>query len=224
VRVVAPAALVFALFTYTGVSAQATGVLTIAQLQYGGGGDWYANPSGVPNLLKEIRARTGVQVSERPAAAKITDPSLWSYPYLYMTGHGNVHFTDEEVKILRRYLESGGFLHADDNYGMDESFRREIKRIFPESELRELPKDHPLYHIVYDFPDGLPKIHRHDGKPPQGFGIFYRGRLVVYYSYEADLGNGWEDSSTYQDPVQLREQSLRMGVNLFMFALSQVAS
>jgi Domain of unknown function (DUF4159) len=206
------------------VRAQSGGVVTIAQLQYGGGGDWYANPSGLPNLLKEIRARTGIPVAERPAAAKLTDPSLWSYPYLYMTGHGNVHFTDEEVGILRRYLEAGGFLHADDNYGMDESFRREIKRVFPGSELRELPADHPIYHVVYDFPEGLPKIHRHDGKPPQGFGLFYRGRLVVYYTYESDLGNGWEDPATYNDPAQLREQSLRMGVNLFVFALSQVAS
>jgi len=204
--------------------AQSGGVVTIAQLQYGGGGDWYANPSGLPNLLKEIRSRTGIPVAERPASTKLTDPSLWSYPYLYMTGHGNVHFTDEEVGILRRYLEGGGFLHADDNYGMDESFRREIRRVFPDSELRELPADHPIYHIVYDFPEGLPKIHRHDGRPPQGFGIFYRGRLVVYYTYESDLGNGWEDPTTYNDPAQLREQSLRMGVNLFVFALSQVAS
>jgi Domain of unknown function (DUF4159) len=204
--------------------AQSGGVVTIAQLQYGGGGDWYANPSGLPNLLKVIRARTGIPVAERPASAKLTDPSLWSYPYLYMTGHGNVHFTDEEVDILRRYLEAGGFLHADDNYGMDESFRREMKRVFPGSELRELPADHPIYHVVYDFPEGLPKIHRHDGKPPQGFGLFYRGRLVVYYTYESDLGNGWEDAATYNDPAQLREQSLRMGVNLFVFALSQVAS
>jgi hypothetical protein len=141
-----------------------------------------------------------------------------------MTGHGNVLLTDEEVKILRRYLESGGFLHADDNYGMDESFRREIRRVFPEAELRELPPDHPIYHVVYDFPEGLPKIHRHDGKPPQGFGLFHRGRLVIFYTYESDLGNGWEDQKIYQDPTMLREQSFRMGVNIFVFALSQVAS
>jgi hypothetical protein len=206
-----------------GAAAQA-GSLTVAQLQYGGGGDWYANPTALPNLLKEIRARTGVAVSDRPATAKLSDPALWSYPYLYMTGHGNVKFTDEEVRTLRRYLEAGGFLHADDNYGMDESFRREIRRVFPEAELRELPQDHPVYHIFYEFAHGLPKIHKHDGKPPQGFGIFHRGRLVVYYTYETDLGNGWEDQKTYDDAPELREQAFRMGVNLFMFALSQVTS
>lgn len=205
-------------------AAQQGSVLTIAQLQYDGGGDWYANPSGLPNLLKEIRERTGLAVSERPATTRLTDPALWSYPYLYMTGHGNVKLSDEEVRILRRYLENGGFLHADDNYGMDDSFRREIRRVFPEAELRELPADFPVYHMMYDFPRGLPKIHRHDGEPPQGFGIFHGGRLVVYYSYESDLGNGWEDAGTYDDSPALREQAFRMGVNLFLFALSQVAS
>jgi len=199
-------------------------VITIAQLQYDGGGDWYANPSGLPNLLKEIRSRTGIPVSERPATTRLTDPSLWTYPYLYMTGHGNVKFSDEEIAILRRYLESGGFLHADDNYGMDSSFRREMQRVFPEEELREVPVDHPVYHMKYDFPRGLPKIHQHDGEPPQGFGIFHGGRLVVYYSFESDLGSGWEDAQTYDDTPALREQAFRMGVNLFLFALSQVAS
>jgi len=206
------------------VAGQGASVLTVAQLQYDGGGDWYANPSGLPNLLKEIRARTGVAVSERPATTRLTDPALWSYPYVYMTGHGNIRFSTEEVTILRRYLESGGFLHADDNYGMDESFRREIRRVFPDAELREIPADHPVYHMVYDFPRGLPKIHRHDGDPPMGYGIFHRGRLVVYYSFESDLGNGWEDPTTYDDSPAQRELAFRMGVNLFMFALSQVAS
>jgi len=208
----------------TSVTAQEQGVLTIAQLQYDGGGDWYANPTGLPNLLKEIRARTGIEVSERPATTKLTDPALWSYPYLYMTGHGNVKFSDDDLAMLRRYLESGGFLHADDNYGMDESFRREIRRVFPDAELREVPVDHPVYHMMYGFPRGLPKIHRHDGKPPRGYGIFHGGRLVVYYSYESDLGNGWEDADVYGDSQALREQAFRMGVNLFLFALSQVAS
>lgn len=216
--------LILGLLFAAGASAQESGVITIAQLQYDGGGDWYANPSGLPNLLKEIRSRTGIPVSERPATTRLTDPSLWSYPYLYMTGHGNVKFSDEEIAILRRYLESGGFLHADDNYGMDSSFRREIQRVFPEAELREVPVDHPVYHMKYDFPRGLPKIHQHDGEPPQGFGIFHGGRLVVYYSFESDLGNGWEDAQTYDDTPALREQAFRMGVNLFLFALSQVAS
>ncbi len=199
------------------------GAMTIAQLQDEGGGDWYANPTGLPNLLKAIRERTGIPVSDHPAHVKITDPDLWQYPYLYMTGHGNVHFSDEEVQILRRYLGSGGFLHADDNYGMDRSFRREIERIFPGSKLVELPKDAAIYHGVYDFPAGLPKIHKHDGLPAQGFGIFHDGRLVVFYDYQCDLGNGWEDPQTYGDPPAKHEAALRMGVNLFTYAISQVS-
>lgn len=196
--------------------------LTIVQLQYGGGGDWYANPSSLPNLLRAIRERTGIPVADRPVHLKLTDPALWSYPYLYITGHGNIRLTDEEVQILRRYLLSGGFLHADDNYGLDESFRREIRRVFPDRPMVELPVDHPVYHVFYDFPRGLPKIHEHDGLPAQGFGIFHEGRLVVYYSYQSDLGDGWEDPEVHKDPPELREAALRMGVNLFLYTLSQV--
>ena len=196
--------------------------LAIVQLQYSGGGDWYANPSGLPNLLRAIHDRTGLDVEERPVQLKVTDPNLWSYPYIYITGHGNIHFTDEEVQILRKYLTSGGFLHADDNYGMDESFRREIKRVLPEDELVELPATHAVYHALYDMPAGLPKVHKHDGKPAQGFGIVHDGRLVVYYSYQSDLGNGWEDPDRYNDAPEVREQALRMGVNLFLYAISQV--
>jgi hypothetical protein len=196
--------------------------LTIAQLQYDGGGDWYANPSGLPNLLREIRQRTGLQVSERPGRTRITDPALWTYPYLYMTGHGNVRFSDEEVRVLRKYLLEGGFLHADDNYGMDESFRREIRRVFPDRELQELPASHPVFRVLYPFPQGIPKIHEHDGRPPQAFGIFERGRLVVFYSYESDLGNGWEDDDRHDLSPDVRESALRMGVNLFLYSLSQV--
>jgi hypothetical protein len=198
--------------------------ITIAQLQYGGGGDWYANPSGLPNLLKAIRTRTGLAVSERPAAVRITDPALWNFPYLYMTGHGNVRLTEEEVQVLRRYLEAGGFLHVDDNYGLDESFRREIRRVFPDVELVELPPDHAVFHAFYDMARGLPKIHEHEGKPPQGLGVFRDGRLVVFYSYESDLGNGWEDATVHNVPPDVREQSLRMGVNLFVYALAQTTT
>ena len=198
--------------------------LTIAQLQYGGGGDWYANPSGLPNLLREIRARTGLRVSERPLQLRITDPNLWSQPFVYLTGHGNIRFTEEEVQILRRYLTSGGFLHADDNYGMDESFRREMKRVFPEYELVELPASHPIYHVMYDFPNGLPKVHLHEGKRPQGLGVVHEGRVVVFYTYESDLGNGWEDANRYNDSPEAREAAFRMGVNLFLYAMAQVTS
>jgi hypothetical protein len=197
-------------------------VMTIAQLQYDGGGDWYANPSGLPNLLRAIRDRTGLPVSASAGRTRLADPNLWTYPYLYMTGHGNVRFSDEEVRLLRRYLEGGGFLHVDDNYGLDESFRREIRRVFPDRELQELPASHPVFHTMYPFPQGLPKIHEHDGKPPQAFGIFHRGRLVVFYSYESDLGNGWEDADQHDLAPEVREAALQMGVNLFLYSLSQV--
>lgn len=204
------------------LGARAPNDLTIAQVQYGGGGDWYANPSGLPNLLREIRARTGLRLAERPLQLKITDPNLWTQPYIYITGHGNIRFTEEEVQILRTYLTSGGFLHADDNYGMDESFRREMRRIFPDKEMVELPASHPIYHVMYDLPNGLPKVHQHDGKRPQGFGIVHEGRVVVFYSYESDLGNGWEDAGRYNNPPEAREAAFRMGVNLFLYAMSQV--
>lgn len=194
--------------------------LTIARLQYDGGGDWYANPSSLPNLLAAIRERTALPVEATEARVTLLDDRLWDYPFLHMTGHGNVKFSDEEVKRLREYLERGGFLHADDNYGLDESFRREIKRVFPDRELVDVPLSHPIYHLVYDFPKGIPKIHEHDGKPAHGFGIFLGDRLAVYYSYSSDLGNGWEDTSTYHDPPALHEAALRMGVNLFTYAVT----
>jgi hypothetical protein len=197
--------------------------LTIAQLQYDGGGDWYANPTGLPNLLKEIRARTGVPMAPKPAAVRLTDRALWDFPFIYATGHGNIRFSPEEVRILRQYLESGGFLHVDDNYGLDDSFRREIRRVFPDRALVQLPADHAVYGSFYRLPDGLPKIHKHDGKPAQGFGIFHEGRLVLFYSYESDLGNGWEDVGKHDLTPDLREKAIRMGVNLFVYALAQVA-
>jgi hypothetical protein len=201
--------------------AQAPDGMTIARMQYGGGGDWYVGPSTLPNLLQEIRTRTGVPVASQPVTVRPTDPHLWRYPFLFMSGHGNIRFTDEELVVLRRYLTSGGFLLADDCYGMDESFRREMRRLFPDKELVEIPSDHPIYHSFYRFPDGLPKIHEHDGKPPQGFGIFHEGRLVVFYVYESDLHDGWEDPEVHGDPPELRETAFRMGVNIFMYALSQ---
>ncbi len=194
--------------------------LTIARLQYDGGGDWYANPSSIPNLLAAIRERTSLQVEKTEARVTLADDKLWDYPFLHMTGHGNVKFTDAEVIRLREYLQRGGFLHADDNYGMDESFRREMKRVFPDRELVDVPLAHPIYHAVYDFPRGVPKIHEHDGKAPHGFGIFMGDRLAVYYTYESDLGNGWEDPETYHDPASLHEAALRMGVNLFVYAVT----
>ena len=161
--------------------------ITIARLQYDGGGDWYANPSSLPNLLEALRERTRLPTARREVNMTATDPALRDYPYLYMTGHGNVVFTPAERTALREYLLSGGFLHADDNYGLDESFREEMTQIFPDAELTEIPPGHPVFSTFYDFPEGLPKIHEHDGQPPQAFGIFLEGRMLVFYTYESDL-------------------------------------
>jgi hypothetical protein len=193
---------------------------TIARLKYEGGGDWYSNPSALPNLLRALGERTAIRSPQREAAVEITDPRLFDYPYLFLNGHGNIRFSDEEIKILREYFAAGGFLHADDNYGMDSSFRREIKRVFPSSPLVELPLDHPIYRAFYDFPKGLPKIHEHDNKPSQGFGIFYENRLAVFYTYECDLGDGWEDPDVHQDPPEKREAAIRMGINIIVYCLT----
>jgi hypothetical protein len=193
---------------------------TIGRLKYGGGGDWYANPSSLTNLLSAVSERTSIRAAPRDEVVEITDAKLFEYPYIYMTGHGNVRFTDDEVKVLRSYFAAGGFLHADDNYGMDSTFRREIAKIFPDSPLVELPFDHPIYYSFYKFPNGLPKIHEHDGKPAQGFGIFYQDRLVVFYTYECDLGDGWEDPDVHNDPPEKREQALQMGINIIMYNLT----
>jgi hypothetical protein len=194
--------------------------MTIGRLHYEGGGDWYANPSSLPNLLQAIRSGTRLRVAEREKVVTLDDDDLWTVPYLYMTGHGNVRLTDAQLHTLRRYLEQGGFLHADDNYGMDASIRRELGRLYPNVELVEVPLEHPIYHVVYQFPQGLPKVHEHDGKPAQGLGLFIDGRLAVFYSYQSDLGDGWEDPDVHRDPPDVREAALRMGVNLFAYAVA----
>jgi hypothetical protein len=194
-------------------------IMTIGRLHYEGGGDWYANPSSLPNLLSAIRTRTRLRVAREEKVVTLSDDDLWNVPYLYMTGHGNVHWSDRDLVTLRRYLQQGGFLHVDDNYGMDASIRRELARLFPDQPLVEVPLDHPIYHLVYEFPRGMPKIHVHDGKPAQGFGVFADDRLVVYYSYQSDLGDGWEDPQVHQDTADKREAALRMGVNLFAYAV-----
>jgi hypothetical protein len=192
---------------------------TIARLQYEGGGDWYANPSSLPNLLRAIRERTALKVADRERVVTLASEQLWSEPYLYMTGHGNVRFRDGDLERLRAWLNAGGFLHVDDNYGMDQSIRRELARLLPDQELVDVPLDHPIYHLVYDFPQGIPKVHEHEGKPAQGLGLFIDGRLAVYYTYETDLGDGWEDPDVHDDPPEKRESALRMGVNLFAYAV-----
>src|SRR4051812_7320764 len=197
-----------------------TARLTIARLQYDGGGDWYANPSSLPNLLEAIATRTTLPVERTEARVTLMDDRLWDYPFLHVTGHGNIAFSDAEVARLREYLVRGGFLHVDDNYGLDPAFRREIAKVFPDRPLVDVPLTHPIYHVVYDFPKGLPKVHEHDGAPARGFGIFLGDRLAVFYSFSSDLGNGWEDPEVYHDPPALHEAALRMGVNLFVYAVT----
>jgi hypothetical protein len=197
--------------------------LTIGRIHYDGGGDWYADPSSLPNLLRAVRERTRLRTTERERVVRLGDPALWEVPYLYMTGHGNVLLQPEEAVALRAHLERGGFLHADDCYGMDRSFRREVTKVFPDRPLVEVPLAHPIYHVVYELPGGVPKVHEHDGLPAQGFGVFLERRLVLYYSFQTDLGDGWEDPEVHRDPEPVREQAIRMGVNLFVSAVSGAA-
>jgi hypothetical protein len=210
----------FATLPGTASAALETG-FRIARLKYGGGGDWYSNPSSLPNLMKALGARTTTSV-EAPEEARVEllSDDLFNYPLVYMNGHGNVRFSQEEAKRLRTYLEAGGFLWADDNYGMDKSFREEMKEVFPDRPMVELPFSHEIYHCFYDSPSGLPKIHKHDGKPPQGFGIFDGGRLVVFYSYETDIGDGLEDPEVHNDPPEKREAALRFAINLVNYVMT----
>ena len=194
---------------------------SIARVHYGGGGDWYSDPSSIPNLLKYLETNTAVSVRDEEIRINLSDKDAHQYPYLYLTGHGNIKLTTEEIVILRNHLINGAFLHADDNYGMDASFRRELKRLFPNKELVPLPNDHPVFHSYYSFPNGLPKVHEHDGKPPQALALFENDRMVVLYTYESDLGDGWEDASVHKDPWPIREAALQMGVNIIYYSLTQ---
>jgi hypothetical protein len=194
--------------------------LKIAKLKYNGGGDWYANKTALPNLVKFCNQELGMNISPEEDIVEVGSRDIFLYPYIYMTGHGNVVFSNEEAANLRKYLTGGGFLHIDDNYGLDKFIRLELKKVFPELELVELPFNHPVYHQKYNFQNGLPKIHEHDGKPAQGFGLIYQGRLVVFYSYECDLGNGWEDQRIHNDPEEKRQQALRMGANLISYSFT----
>lgn len=199
-----------------GLSIQAQN-LKIARLKYEGGGDWYANKTALPNLIKFCKEELKINFNAEEDVVEPESKDIFNYPYVYLTGHGNVVFGSAAVQNLRQYLMAGGFLHIDDNYGMDPFIRPEIKKIFPGAELVELPAEHPLYNQKFKFPKGLPKIHEHDGKPSQGFGIFFEGRLVIFYSYECDLGNGWEDQRVHNDPPQKRLEALRMGANLISY-------
>ena len=201
--------------------AEAVDEVAIARLKYGGGGDWYSNPSSLPNLLRFAREETGIPLADKEGVAAVGGEELFSYPIVYMNGHGNVLLTAAEASNMRRYLEGGGFLIADDNYGMDKSFRSEIKKVFPDKDLVLLPKDHPVFGACFPMVDGLPKIHEHDEKPAQAFAIFHEGRMVVFYAYQTDLGDGWEDPAVHGDPEPLRRDALKMGANLIVWALTQ---
>mgnify|MGYP006206063579 CR=1 FL=1 len=196
-------------------------LLTIARLQYGGGGDWYANKTALPNLIEFCNRNLKMNLAYEEEVVEVGSAELFLYPYIYMTGHGNVVFSDQEAENLRSYLIGGGFLHIDDNYGLDQFVRLEMKKVFPELDFVELPFDHPIYHQKFNFNEGLPKVHEHEGKPSQGLALVYQGRVVCFYSYEADLGNGWEDQSIYNDPEAIRQEALKAGANIIDFAFTQ---
>nr|WP_315140515.1 DUF4159 domain-containing protein [uncultured Flavobacterium sp.] len=189
----------------------------IALLKYNGGGDWYANPTSLPNLIKFCNSNINTRIKAKPATVEPSSPDLFSYPFIHMTGHGNVVFSDNDRDNLKKYLEAGGFLHIDDNYGMDQYIRKEIKKLFPNNELIEIPSNHSIFQKPYIFTSGLPKIHEHDGKRPQAFGVFIENRLVLLYTYECDLGDGWEDAEVNNDPIEVRQKALKMGANIIHY-------
>ncbi|MEJ6796869.1 MAG: DUF4159 domain-containing protein [Flavobacteriales bacterium] len=191
----------------------------VGVMKYNGGGDWYSNPTSVPNLVKFCNANLNTSIDEEVPYVEVGGPDLFNYPFIHMTGHGNVVFSSSESDNLRIYLEAGGFLHIDDNYGMDPFVRIQMKRVFPELDFIELPFDHPIYHQKYDFSNGLPKVHQHDKKAPQGFGLILEGRLMCFYTYECDLGDGWEDFEVHKDSEETRTNALKMGANIMQYAL-----
>jgi len=190
----------------------------VAILKYNGGGDWYANPTAVPNLITFTNTNCNTNIKNTPQTVTASDADIFNYPIVFLTGHGNVFFSDEDVTNLKNYLISGGFLHISDNYGLDKYIRRELKKIFPALELQEIPKNHPIYHQTFTFNNGLPKIHEHNKKPPQGFGLFYKGRLIIYYDYESDLSDGWEDKAVHNNSEKIRNKALQMGSNMIEYA------
>lgn len=196
------------------------GSVRIALLKYRGGGDWYANPTSLPNLIAFCNAKLDAGIDVEPLTVEVGSPGLFNVPFVHMTGHGNVVFSDVEAENLRRYLQAGGFLHIDDNYGMDPYVRQAMRKVFPDQEPVELPFEHALYRQPYAFPRGLPKVHEHDGKPPRGYAWFVEDRVVCFYSVESDLGDGWEDEAVHNDPPEIREQALRMGANLIQYVFS----
>ena len=193
----------------------------ITRIKYGGGGDWYSDPSSIPNLLKFIKSNTNMAVNLKENRARIGDDEFYRYPYLYITGHGNIKLSEKEALILRNFLIGGGFLHADDNYGMDKAFRREMKKVFPDKDWVEIPKDHLIFHIHYKLNNGLPKIHEHDNNRPQALALFDNEKIIALYTYESDLGDGWEDNSVHGNSESKRQEALKMGTNIIIYSLSR---
>lgn len=192
----------------------------IAKVKYSGGGDWYANRTALPNLIQFCNTYLFTNIDPQDQVVELTNSDLYNYPFIYLTGHGNVVFSDKEADNLRKYLEAGGFLHIDDNYGLEKYIRPQMKKVFPELDFVELPFTHPIYKQKFEFPNGLPKIHEHDGKPPKGYGLLHKGRLVCFFDVECDLGNGWEDPGVYNDSEETRQKALKMGANIVQYALT----
>lgn len=210
----------FLLYAPFGMQGQNTSV-KIALAKYDGGGDWYSDPTALPNLIRYCNQELRTNIHPEPSTVEVGSQEIFNYPFIHLTGHGNVVFSDSDARNLRRYLEAGGFLHVDDNYGIDSYIRREMKKVFPEKEFIELPKDYPLFAQKFDFPEGLPKIHEHDNKPAQAFGIFVNDRLVFLYTYETDLGDGWEDPEVHNNPFEARLKALQMGANIISYVFQQ---
>lgn len=205
----------YLLFLVFGLS---TSAQEIALVKYSGGGDWYANPTALPNLIAYCNANIQTKIAPKPVTIELSSSALFLYPFIHITGHGNIVFNDTEINNLRKYLLGGGFLHIDDNYGLDQYIRREMKRVFPELDFVEISKDHTIFKEPYSFPNGIPKIHEHDNKPPQAFGLFKDGKLICLYTYETDLGDGWEDQEVHNNPLETREKALKMGANIINYA------
>ena len=210
--------LVFAVLMIFLVIPESMRAQEIAVLRYQGGGDWYSNPTSLPNLINFCNTEIKTAIKPKPQTVTPGSTDIFQFPFVHMTGHGNVYFSEEEAANLRKYLESGGFLHIDDNYGMNQYLRKELKKVFPDRELQELPASHPIFSNAFNFLNGLPKIHEHDGLPPQAFGIFDKDRLVLLFTYESDLGNGWEDAAVHNDPPEVRLKALQMGANIIKYA------
>lgn len=207
------------LLSFQGFSQNAN--VRVALIKYSGGGDWYGDPTALPNLIKFCNQNLNTNIYSDPSTVEISSQEIFNYPFAHLTGHGNIVFSESDAKNIKLYLEAGGFLHVDDNYGLDDFIRREMKKVFPEKDFIELPPDHPIFHQKYDFPYGLPKIHEHDNQQPQAYGLFIDDRMVCLYTYESDLGDGWEDPAVHNDPEEVRQKALQMGANIISFVFSQ---